>query len=152
MSNETSPSSTSTYLDFASLARLRGEAAQDPKKALRAGAEQFEAYFIQETLKAMRKTVEKSDLLNSDHADMYQDLFDKEVSVQLVRRGGIGLADMLEREMKRREEGALPNTHQALALHPTGAPMPIGPTNPGLPISREAQKAYPINPIDKAPR
>lgn len=149
MSDENTLSRAGTYLDFASLARLKGEAGQDPKKALRAGAEQFEAYFIQEALKAMRKTVEKSDLLNSDHADMYQDLFDKEISVQIARRGGVGLADMLEREMKRREDAALPSTLDALALHPQATPLPLERTRSPLPIGRDLQKAYPIDTIDR---
>jgi len=98
----TSTPTTGSYLDFAALTRLKGEATQDPKKALRASAEQFEAYFIQETMKAMRKTVEKSDLMgSSQHTDAYQDLLDKEIAVQMARRGSIGLADMLEREMTR---------------------------------------------------
>jgi flagellar protein FlgJ len=137
---------TGSYLDFAALTRLKGEATQDPKKALRASAEQFEAYFIQETMKAMRKTVEKSDLMgSSQHTDTYQDLLDKEIAVQMARRGSIGLADMLEREMARRETGATPSTQQALALHPTNPPLPLNKGTTSLPLSREAQKAYPID-------
>ena len=137
---------TGNYLDFAALTRLKGEATQDPKKALRASAEQFEAYFIQETMKAMRKTVEKSDLMgSSQHTDTYQDLLDKEIAVQMARRGSIGLADMLEREMARRETGATPSTQQALALHPTNPPLPLNKGTTSLPLSREAQKAYPID-------
>ena len=137
---------TGSYLDFAALTRLKGEAAHDPKKALRASAEQFEAYFIQETMKAMRKTVEKSDLMGStDHTDTYQDLLDKEIAVQMARRGSIGLAKMLESEMARREAGAVPNTQQALALHPANPPLPLHKGTSGLPLSREAQKAYPID-------
>lgn len=137
---------TGSYLDFAALTRLKGEATQDPAKALRASAEQFEAYFIQETMKAMRKTVEKSDLMgSSQHTDTYQDLLDKEIAVQMARRGSIGLADMLEREMARREAGAMPSTHQALALHPANPPLPLNKGTTALPLSREAQKAYPID-------
>ena len=142
----TSTPTTGSYLDFAALTRLKGEATQDPKKALRASAEQFEAYFIQETMKAMRKTVEKSDLMgSSQHTDAYQDLLDKEIAVQMARRGSIGLADMLEREMTRREAGATPTTQQALALHPASPPLPLNKGTTALPLSREAQKAYPID-------
>jgi flagellar protein FlgJ len=137
---------TGSYLDFAALTRLKGEASHDPKKALRASAEQFEAYFIQETMKAMRKTVDKSDLMgSSQHTDTYQDLLDKEIAVQMARRGAVGLADMLEREMVRREAGAQPNTQQALALHPANPPLPLNKGASALPLSREAQKAYPID-------
>jgi flagellar protein FlgJ len=148
--SESTPGATGTYLDFSALTRLRGQAVQDPKKTLRAAAEQFEAYFIQETLKAMRKTVEKSDLLDSQHADMYQDLFDKEVSVQMARRGGVGLANMLEREMARRESGQLPSTQQALALHPQQPALPLKAEQAGLPLRREAATSYPITPPPEA--
>lgn len=142
--NDSASGANSSYLDFAALTRLKGQAAHDPKKSLRAAAEQFESYFIQETLKAMRKTVMKSDLLESEHADLYQDLFDKEVAMQMAKRGGVGLADMLEREMTRREAGAMPSTQQALALHPKPEPMPLKTEQKGLSISRQAQSAYPL--------
>jgi flagellar protein FlgJ len=146
MSSPSPDATTSSYLDFAALGRLKGQAAQDPKKALRASTEQFEAYFIQEMMKAMRKTVDKGDLLNSDHADMYQDMFDKEVALQMTKRGGLGLADMFEREMKRREAGAQPSTQQALALHPGAPAMPLNlPQGSALPLSRAVQKAYPLD-------
>jgi len=97
-------------------------------------------------MKAMRKTVAKSDLMgSSQHTDTYQDLLDKEIAVQMARRGSIGLADMLEREMARRETGATPSTQQALALHPTNPPLPLNKGTTSLPLSREAQKAYPID-------
>ena len=91
----------STYLDFGALGQLRGEASRDPGKAVRATAEQCEAFFIQQMLKTMRDAVEKSELVDNGKADLYQDLMDKEVSLQMTRRGGIGLADMLEKQMNR---------------------------------------------------
>lgn len=148
--NELASGASSTYLDFAALTRLKGQAAQDPKKSLRAAAEQFEAYFIQETLKAMRKSVIKGDLIDSQHADLYQDLFDKEVAVQMARRGGVGLADMLEREMTRREALPTPSTNQALALHPKPELLPLHTEQKSMPLSRQAQSAYPIKPLPEA--
>ncbi len=148
--NDLASGANSTYLDFAALTRLKGQAAQDPKKSLRAAAEQFEAYFIQETLKAMRKSVIKGELIDSQHADLYQDLFDKEVAMQMAKRGGVGLADMLEREMTRRETGKLPSTQQALALHPKPELSPLKTEQKGLPLSRQAQSAYPLTPPPEA--
>ncbi len=51
-----------SYLDLASLTALRGQAVTDERKAMRKAAEQFEAHFLQETLKAMRQTIDKSEL------------------------------------------------------------------------------------------
>ena len=95
--NDITASTSSTYLDFSALAQLKGDAARDPSKAIRKTAEQFEAYFIQQMMKTMRESIEKSDLVDGGNMDMYQDLMDKEVSLSMAKRGGMGMADMLER-------------------------------------------------------
>jgi flagellar protein FlgJ len=128
----------SSYLDFNALAQLRGEAAHDPNKAARKTAEQFESYFLQQMMKEMRATVEKSDLVESNAMDTYQDMMDKEVAQQMVRRGGIGLANMLEKQMLQQQASAV-STQDALKLHPgnTGAePLPLKPAAPALPVGK----------------
>lgn len=148
MNELTSPTSPRTYLDFQGLAGLRGQAAQSPDKAVRQTAEQFEAHFVQQMMKAMRESVEKSELMDSGNADMYQDLMDKEVSMQMVRRGGMGLADMLEKQMLQQQAmaNAQPSPEQLkvqqnapmLPLQPkaTGLPMPTEKTPAALPLER----------------
>jgi Rod binding domain-containing protein len=132
------------YLDFASLTALRGQAVTDERKALRKAAEQFESHFIQETLKAMRQAVVKSELTESDAADLYEDLMDKEIAQQMARRGGVGLADMLERQLAQREAPPPPSTQDALKarsfeLNPTAPALPVAsPARPPLPVSRAA--------------
>ena len=135
MNELTSPTSPRTYLDFQGLAGLRGEAARSPDKAVRQTAEQFEAHFVQQMMKAMRDSVEKSDLTDSGNADMYQDLMDKEVSMQLVRRGGMGLADMLEKQMLQQQAmaNAQPSA-EALKLQQNAPMLPLQPKAAGLPM------------------
>jgi len=144
----TTPSSATarTYLDFQGLASLRGDAARSPDKAARATAEQFEAYFIQQMMKAMRESVEKSDLVDSGHMDMYQDLMDKEVSMQMVRRGGMGLADMLEKQMLQQQQN-LANaqaTAAGMATAPAASFMPLQPPPGALPLKTNAPSALPL--------
>ena len=144
----TTPSSATarTYLDFQGLASLRGDAARSPDKAARATAEQFEAYFIQQMMKAMRESVEKSDLVDSGHMDMYQDLMDKEVSMQMVRRGGMGLADMLEKQMLQQQQN-LANaqaTAVGMATAPAASFMPLQPPPGALPLKTNAPSALPL--------
>ena len=144
----TTPSSATarTYLDFQGLASLRGDAARNPDKAARATAEQFEAYFIQQMMKAMRESVEKSDLVDSGHMDMYQDLMDKEVSMQMVRRGGMGLADMLEKQMLQQQQN-LANaqaTAAGMATAPAASFMPLQPPPGALPLKSNAPSALPL--------
>ena len=91
--------SPQSYLDFSGLGELRHRAAKDGEGALRETAKQFEALFIQMMMKSMRDASFKSDLLQSDSQDTYQDMFDKEVSVSLAQRGGFGLADLLTQQL-----------------------------------------------------
>ena len=136
----------SSYLDFNALAQLRGEAAHDPNKAARKTAEQFESYFLQQMMKEMRATVEKSDLVESNAMDTYQDMMDKEVAQQMVRRGGIGLANMLEKQMLQQQSAAV-STQDALKLHPgnTTEALPLKPAAPALPVSQpDAAPALPL--------
>jgi Rod binding domain-containing protein len=140
MSDLSTNTSASTYLDFNALTRLKGEAAQDPSKAIRQTSEQFEAYFIQQMMKTMRESIEKSDLVDGGNMDMYQDLMDKEVSLQMVKRGGMGLANMMERQMTL-AQGL--STQDALQLHKTEAQaMPLNPPREAMSLKPEAIKAY----------
>ncbi len=140
MSDLSTNTSSSTYLDFNALTRLKGEAAQDPSKAIRQTSEQFEAYFIQQMMKTMRESIEKSDLVDGGNMDMYQDLMDKEVSLQMVKRGGMGLANMMERQMTL-AQGL--STQDALQLHKTKArAMPLNPPREAMSLKPEAIKAY----------
>lgn len=143
--SDLSTNASSTYLDFNALTRLKGEAAQDPSKAIRQTSEQFEAYFIQQMMKTMRESIEKSDLVDGGNMDMYQDLMDKEVSLQMVKRGGMGLANMMERQMTL-AQGL--STQDALQLHKTDAKaMPLNPPREAMSLKSEAIKAYELERI-----
>ena len=135
--------SSGSYLDFNALAQLKGDASRDPSKAVRKTAEQFEAYFIQQMMKTMRDSIEKSDLVEGGNMEMYQDLMDKEVSLSMAKRGGMGLADMLERQMN---QAQVLSTQDALRLRqpmPTSAPaMPLQPQREAMPLHAEPIKAF----------
>ena len=146
---ELTSSASSSYLDFNGLTRLKGEAARDPSKAIRQTSEQFEAYFIQQMMKTMRESIEKSDLVDSGNMDMYQDLMDKELSLQMVKRGGMGLANMMERQMTL-AQGL--STQDALQLHKTEArAMPLVPPREAMSLKPEAIKAYELERVKGYP-
>ena len=131
-----------SYLDFGALGRLKGEASRDPTQAVRQTAEQFEAYFLQQMMKSMRDTVEKSDLVESNNMEMYQDLMDKEVAMKMVKRGGIGVANMLEMQMLK--QNAELSTQDALKLRPTVQPEALPLVKPAepLPLKTSASQFY----------
>lgn len=75
----------------------------DAEKLKRACSD-FESLFIAKLLKTMRQTVPRSGLFGAGTTqEMYQSLFDEEISKSLARRGGIGLGDMLFRSLSPKE-------------------------------------------------
>ena len=138
--SDMSTSSSSTYLDFNALTRLKGEAAQDPSKAIRKTSEQFEAYFIQQMMKTMRESIEKSDLVEGGNMDQYQDLMDKELSLEMVKRGGMGVADMMERQMTLAQGLSTQDALQLRAVETKA--MPLNPAREAMPLKPEVIKGY----------
>jgi flagellar protein FlgJ len=140
--SDLSTNTSSTYLDFNALTRLKGEAAQDPTQAIRKTSEQFEAYFIQQMMKTMRESIEKSDLVEGGNMDTYQDLMDKEMSLEMVKRGGLGVANMMEKQMLRAQELS---TQDALRLHAPkteAQALRLQPTREAMPLHPEVVKGY----------
>jgi flagellar protein FlgJ len=136
-------SSSGSYLDFNALAQLKGDAARDPSKAVRKTAEQFEAYFIQQMMKTMRDSIEKSDLIEGGNMEMYQDLMDKEVSLSMAKRGGMGLADMLERQMNQAQALSTQDALRQRQPMSLSAPaLPLNPAREPLQLKPAAVEAY----------
>jgi flagellar protein FlgJ len=124
-----------SYLDLGEVARLRQTAAQDGKKGVREVARQFEGMMLQMMLKSMREAVPRSDLLKSSATDTYQELFDKQLAQNLAAKGGIGIADMIVRQMTR--PTVSPPPPGTLDTTGTGAPPRVEP--PALPLDRPAE-------------
>jgi flagellar protein FlgJ len=134
-------STLQSSIDFAGMASLRGQAQQKTEKATRETATQFEAMFINEMLKSMRQTIEKSDLNGSDAEDTFQEMYDRELSQQLAKRNTLGVADMLVKHLDR--ANAPQPTFDAKAQ-----PMPLNAVQTGMDIQR-TQPALPMVLPDK---
>jgi flagellar protein FlgJ len=113
-----------SYLDFAGLGALRGRATQNQSAALDETAKQFEAMFIQMMLKSMREASFESGLVQSDAMDSYRDMMDKELAVQLAKRGALGIANMLKQQLTP-VAAATPGTPVAKPIHQAPEPMPL---------------------------
>jgi len=71
------------------------------KKVLKQACEEFEALFWEQLLKGMRKTIPKSEFWgNRREEELYTSLCDQGLSVVLSQRGGLGLAEMLMKQME----------------------------------------------------
>lgn len=70
------------------------------QKALRDAAVQFESLFLQQMLKVMRDTVPESDLFGKRNAEkLFQAMYDEQLAVEMAKAGGIGLSDIIYRQM-----------------------------------------------------
>ena len=87
------------YTDFSGLASLKGQAQAEPDNAVEEVARQFESLFVGMMLKAMRDAVPKDGLFASNQMDSYQQMFDQQLALDMTRDGGIGLADLIERQL-----------------------------------------------------
>jgi len=68
---------------------------------LKALASEFEAVFVQYLQKSMRATVPKSGLFSSFSLDMYESMFDQQLASEVSLKKGLGLADVIYKDLKR---------------------------------------------------
>ncbi len=83
--------------------KINGHESLDYKKReLRKVTKEFESYFVLHMLKAMRKTIPKSELTSGGLGeDMYTSMFDEELSRKVSGTSANSLADLLYRSLER---------------------------------------------------
>ena len=160
MSSPVDTSMPRSYTDFSGLGELRGKAQKDQNSALRESAQQFEGLFIQMMLKSMREANEPmKDEENKSHAlETFEGMFDKEVSLQMAKRGSLGVADFMERAVKQQQtpppstDALLKSRSKGIPLNPKQDPIPL-PTAADLNKGFALEKALPLKSLQefKAP-
>ena len=86
----------SMYSDFAGLAKLREEAKGKSPEAAREAAQQFEALFVQMMLQSMRSA---NAVLGEERDTTYEEMFDRQIALELTRGKGLGIADLLMKQL-----------------------------------------------------
>jgi len=89
-----------SYFDFSALSGLKNKAKTDARAALKQVAGEFEGIFLKMMMKSMRSASFGNPLLDSESAKIYRDMYDDQLTLELSRNGGIGLADMLVKQME----------------------------------------------------
>ena len=79
--------------------RCVASARADDPSALREVARQFESIFTKMMLDSMRKASFGDPMFGSDQGDMYQDMMDDQLAIEMSQGKGLGLADMLIRQL-----------------------------------------------------
>ena len=112
---------TDVYTDIQGLSKLRAQARDNSEETLREVAGQFEALFIQMMLKSMRDANLAEGLLDSQHSKTYQSMYDKQIAIDLSKRQGLGLADMMVRQLSR-----------SAGFESGDSAVPVSPAHPGV--------------------
>ena len=93
------PAPTPAVTDLGALASLRASARANDPESVRKAAQQFEALFTQQLLKSARAANLGDDVLGGGQTEFYQDLFDQQMALHLSSGKGMGLAEVLVRQM-----------------------------------------------------
>lgn len=110
--------SASELQNYHNLSALESMKYGDTKSAehIEQVAKQFESMFVSMLLKSMReanKAFSEGNFLESSQGDFYQDMFDSQLSVSLSSGKGLGIADVIKRQLLDEQERAA-----GLALRP----------------------------------
>jgi flagellar protein FlgJ len=134
----TAPIQPTFYADPQALASLKQDAKVQDPSALKEAAKQFESLFTQMLLKNMREANKSfgDSMFGSDQADFYQGMFDDQMAVHLSQGKGLGLADMLIRQLTQAPAARLEAGGQGAAgLEKAGAALLQRPTSSHEPAS-----------------
>jgi flagellar protein FlgJ len=89
------------WSDPTALAGVRQDARKGDGAGLREVAHQFEGLFLRMMLKSMREASSGDPFFDSNEGGMYRDMFDDQIAVDMSQKGGMGLADMLVKQLSK---------------------------------------------------
>ncbi len=125
---------------------------------MRKVAQEFESLFLNEMLKSMRSANEvlgQDNPLNTPAAKQYQEMYDQQLSVTLSRQGGgIGLADVLMRQMSKNKSavpGEAPASTALTAEAKATTPAPTVTTTDSPFVRSNGQRALWASRVAVAP-
>lgn len=107
---------------------------------LKNACEGFEAIFLQKMWEQMRATLPKDGLMHSKEEEMWQSMYDQELGKSMASAGGIGLADMMMRQLDR-NDGAMSDATRQSTMRRTGLNVPPAPLMPPSAASPAASAA-----------
>jgi len=97
------------YTDLQGLQNLKRAAREDEAGAAKEVAKQFESIFVKMMLKSMREASFGDEIFGSQQMDAYQDMYDNQMAVHLSSGKGIGLADVIVRQISAGQSEQVPH-------------------------------------------
>ncbi len=127
--------------------RTKGESGRNPAANIRPVARQVEGMFVQMMLKSMRDALPKDGLFSSEHTRLYTSMYDQQNAQQMTAGKGLGLAEMMVKQMT--PEQPLPEEPTPAA--PMKFPLETVVRYQNQALSQLVQKAVPRNYDDSLP-
>ncbi len=112
--------SIKSYTDLHELNKLKQAGRNDDPRALQAVAEQFESLFLNMLLKNMRQaneSISEGGLFDSSESKFYQEMMDQQLSMSLSSGKGIGLSEVLVRQLTPKTAPAAVDAEPAAQLN-----------------------------------
>jgi peptidoglycan hydrolase FlgJ len=138
---------TAAVTDFSQYAQLRAQARSEDPAALRQTAKQFEALLLQQMLKSMRAASLGDDVLGGEQTQFYQEMFDQQIAQHLAAGRGLGIADLMVRQMQM--QAAPASSEQVAALAQTASIDALAvrrPPSPTVAVETRAAAAPALSP------
>jgi flagellar protein FlgJ len=142
------------YTDFQGLNALKAEAREGAPEALAVAAKQFEAYLVQQLLRASREANPEGGLVGDSSGGLYEDMFDKQVALNVTAGRGLGVAELLVRQLQggapatvaTAGDSASPRVAAAPSTPVAPTPAPAAPRSSASPSAPVAAAATPVRP------
>lgn len=89
---------------------------------LKKACEDFEALFINQLMQSMRRTVLKSKFLeDAPGKEVYQSLFDREISKKMAQKGALGVGKIIYRKVMEHDKARMLRPSGGLQIPESGA-------------------------------
>jgi flagellar protein FlgJ len=100
------------YSDFTGLQKLKMQAREGQAAARSEVARQFESLFVAQMLKSMRAASGGGGLLDNSNSLFYRDMYDQQIATEMAKSRGVGMADVIERQLGGKPEAGSPQGKQ----------------------------------------
>lgn len=97
---------TGLYTDFSDLNKLKSAENRNDPEALKRVAKEFEQLFMNMMMQSMRKANEsfgEDNFTNSKETRFFQDMLDNQLTLEMGKNDGIGIAEILVRQLSGRQ-------------------------------------------------
>ncbi|WBE24862.1 flagellar assembly peptidoglycan hydrolase FlgJ [Denitrificimonas caeni] len=123
--HSSSVADSGAYTDLNRLHQLKVGEGRDSEANIRKVAQEFESLFLSEMMKAMRAAgdvLADDNFMNSNESKTYRDMYDQQLSLTLSQGKGMGMADVLTRQLSQAPKPSTANPFTQEIVSPAAAP------------------------------